>query len=883
MFSKKTFLAALLAAGLVAVIHSSITFAQESDQTRAWLALVEESQASGKEKSETLQNKWIKLTQTPNAFKGVPISVLHSARRFFVSQNGDPGLTSQWFVDWYRQNSEVASLSELAAFSRYSLVKNYGPIRPEQIDAVAQIKLKTLKWFETDAWIQSDPQQVADMLILVREELGKQPRLTAIQSQAVSKWLEKTAQPDIDVPFILNVASWLKSLKLPTEYQALTQHLEKHVAERRLHGEQIPHDSATKLALLIPVSQNLLFQTKILNLWLETGGRISEMSLVDLASLKVRLNRMPDLSKAQLVRVNDEIKRRNSDQIKLDNNRLAVQFKDLRVVAAALDPEAKQALRQRTMAVASPLLATVDADPSSLIQCLLFLKETGADEEALATTAKLWLSGPPASKINRPAAQWQNPSHIKTLLSLLPPSDDNLRNTRAALIDEVWENAMAPSSSFAKSNESQWKRMLLSNGQALDFQRAASLNTYILKNYRDTPPRTCAILLQTINLLTTIGQFESAATSLTDALEKNQFPKSEDQALLANKAASILNSHNKGAIFTQLAKTAQSLMVSQAADYSNTRSSRLIIRSLINAGQRDKARDIVGARFKTALKNARGGNPQSLRETFELGVMILYCDEHNEGKIFPGYEGWDEIVLPHLGEVDIWEESEGAWASHLVIATPFSSETAKKKLEAQTTSPDPIRRIMSYRSFAMVHKLEGNLKDWQDYLKKQSRLPAPSPDAAAELMMARAFADELETQGRTPLIRKDLIESAIKTADSPRIKFEAYRMLFIRYIEVKQYDMALTTISVAEANFTHDDNLRSKLVLARRRAESLLTSQAQYQFAMKTRNESLKLNGQKDLLLAQLQLSKSKGKSPEVIQKLEKQIQQINDEIMAMK
>ncbi len=131
----------------------------------------------------------------------------------------------------------------------------------------------------------------------------------------------------------------------------------------------------------------------------------------------------------------------------------------------------------------------------------------------------------------------------------------------------------------------------------------------------------------------------------------------------------------------------------------------------------------------------------------------------------------------------------------------LNSPETRSIVEAQLVDPQGQPRVELANTLSWAHLRAKQLKQWQSSLEQ--RIGAAGGDAKARWLIARAYAESLETvrYGLSPLRGKHWLDEALATASSQTCRLEALRQLVEGYGFIGRHDAALALIAGVQDQF----------------------------------------------------------------------------------
>ena len=135
------------------------------------------------------------------------------------------------------------------------------------------------------------------------------------------------------------------------------------------------------------------------------------------------------------------------------------------------------------------------------------------------------------------------------------------------------------------------------------------------------------------------------------------------------------------------------------------------------------------------------------------------------------------------------------------LCHPLNSPETRSIVEAQLVDPQGQPRVELANTLSWAHLRAKQLKQWQSSLEQ--RIGAAGGDAKARWLIARAYAESLETvrYGLSPLRGKHWLDEALATASSQTCRLEALRQLVEGYGFIGRHDAALALIAGVQDQF----------------------------------------------------------------------------------
>ncbi len=154
------------------------------------------------------------------------------------------------------------------------------------------------------------------------------------------------------------------------------------------------------------------------------------------------------------------------------------------------------------------------------------------------------------------------------------------------------------------------------------------------------------------------------------------------------------------------------------------------------------------------------------------------------------------------------------------IAAPLRSESSKQRIHDVLIGESGQVNLDAGRILAFIHLLTGQTDAWKREVSQHLET-ANTPDQQAAWMLLSSYAQEIEAIRWAPLIRRDLLLKAMKTAESEPIRLEVIDWYVWRLIETNQYEEADRVIRDQLQPMTSDqavglyDRLQSELAEAK--------------------------------------------------------------------
>ncbi len=297
-----------------------------------------------------------------------------------------------------------------------------------------------------------------------------------------------------------------------------------------------------------------------------------------------------------------------------------------------------------------------------------------------------------------------------------------------------------------------------------------------------------------------------------------------------------------------------------------------VVRWLMQSGEKEKAVEQTQAYYRELLA-VQDRSKVSGIELFGLAACILYCDAPNEGKLFPGYPDFVQLLAPNLKKLRVYEESDGEYACYLMFATPLATPAAQAALEAKLNSPDLDERVVAARIVTTVRKLQGGLTQWQSELDRKLAAGALKSDARAELLLMRAYATEIESWDRAPLSGKKYIDQSLACDPSEAVKLVIVEFMTHRYETVHEFDLAQSLIESLEPQMTAKAS-QARLRGLKEFVESRRGQRVEIVARASNDQEKRRVQGELELLQEQLKVSRKRERPAAVITSLEQQIKE---------
>lgn len=521
-----------------------------------------------------------------------------------------------------------------------------------------------------------------------------------------------------------------------------------------------------------------------------------------------------------------------------------------------------------------------DVSSAQLADLYDALVALGADDAETGQLVTAWIAGNP---------DWldgglrRRLSAIQAVLEMLPPASTyEVKVARRKILDDVWARYLKSGDHLSQLSAPDLARVVRMLGAYYTEAEQQYLGSRMLELFLAQPESLREMsypeVTSTVNLFHAIGQRDAAANIISywisdgnnarqltvyDITQLCKFRShefsDEELKLLVQADGVLLQLHNQRRI--------------------NAKEYALVTRWYAHAKEWELSEKWVNRFYQYLLAGRTKFDDVEIDQVYRFALSIVYRQDYREGAIFPGFPEYGYALATALGTCEREQFSgETDYVNGLVLATPLAYQESRAAVEALYDHQDIWVRNQARQIMTTYYKMVGQLKQHEADLDEQLADSTVNGDHRAEILLARAFAKEVEVWDRAPLAGRKWFDEAREVAQSEEMRFFIVQELLERMMWTRTYAEAEKLVIGSRHQFgaSTAGNYFKRMQQEIDRSRGSETARAAN---LEEQSKLRRLRGQLELLQTQLGIAKKRNKSPEAIAKLEQVIQQTRDEI----